>query len=109
MIFMIIPSKYTIYHNVVGMDDAAYGQFIPRMYTELRQRGIPVVDFYDEMMAQRFDKLLYYGTDTHWTEDGLQIALGESLDVIESLEKEDPTSYDNKTGATKEIAQNTMQ
>lgn len=86
MIFMIIPSKYTIYHNVVGTEDSLYGNFIPKMYDELNRRGIPVIQFYDEFMAQRFDKLLYYGTDTHWTEDGLHIALHKSIQFIDSLQ-----------------------
>lgn len=89
MLFMIIPSKYTIYHNLMHVDDSLYGNFIPEMYVELEKRNIPVIDFYEEMMAQRDDKLLFYGTDTHWTEDGLQIALGKTLDKFESLPKED--------------------
>jgi hypothetical protein len=86
MIFTIIPSKYTVYHNVVGVDDSLYGNFIPKMYNELSHRGIPVIKFYDEFMAQRFDKLLYYGTDTHWTEEGLHIALHNSIRLIDSLQ-----------------------
>ena len=86
LIFMIIPSKYTIYHNIIGTDDADYGNFMPRMYAELRKRNIPVIDFYDEFMTKRFDKLLYYSTDTHWTEEGLNIALNKTIQVIDSLD-----------------------
>ena len=68
LVFMIIPSKYTIYHYVVGDDGKKYGNFIPKMYAELKKRNIPVIEVYDEFMAQRKEKLLFYGTDTHWTE-----------------------------------------
>lgn len=85
MIFMIIPSKYTIYHHLFDVPDSTYGNFIPKMYSGLEKRGIPVIKFYDQFMAQRDEKLLYYGTDTHWTEDGLHIALHETLKVLDSL------------------------
>jgi hypothetical protein len=89
MIFMIIPSKYTIYHYLLNVPDADYGRFIPKMYSELEKRGIPVIKVYDQFMAQRDEKLLYYGTDTHWTENGLHIALNETLDVLDSLKDRD--------------------
>jgi hypothetical protein len=97
MIFMIIPSKYTVYHHIVGTEDSLYGNFIPEMYDELNRRGIPVITFYKEFMAQRYNKLLYYGTDTHWTEDGLQIALNKSLQLLNSLQVGKVNSYHTKT------------
>ncbi|MBN1950906.1 MAG: hypothetical protein JW801_06855 [Bacteroidales bacterium] len=108
LVFMIIPSKYTIYHNIAGMEDSKYGQFIPRMYDELRKRNIPVIDFYDEMMAQRYEKLLYFGTDTHWTEAGLHIALNETLKVFRSMEVHaDPVTASFKTAPKNQVALNT--
>ena len=97
MIFMIIPSKYTVYHHIVGTEDSLYGNFIPKMYHELNNRGIPVIEFYDEFMANRFDKMLYYGTDTHWTEDGLHIALNKSIRFFDSLEAENCYVPDTNT------------
>jgi hypothetical protein len=85
MIFMIIPSKYTIYHNLLGVPDSAYSGFIPKMYAGLEKRGIPVIKIYDDYMAQRDSKLLYYGTDTHWTEEGLHIALEKALNIFDTL------------------------
>ncbi len=85
LVFMIIPSKYTIYHYVVGDDGKKYGNFIPKMYAELKKRNIPVIEVYDEFMAQRKEKLLFYGTDTHWTEDGLHIALNKTLNLLHTL------------------------
>jgi hypothetical protein len=85
MIFMIIPSKYTIYHNLLDVPDSTYGGFIPKMYEGLEKRGIPVIHVYDEFMAKRNDTLLYYGTDTHWTETGLHIALNQAIGVLDSL------------------------
>lgn len=84
-IFMVIPSKYTIYHTLLNDDE--YNNFIPRLCKELKIRNIPVINFYDELIAQRDSVLLYYGTDTHWTEEGLNIALNETFKVFYELDQ----------------------
>lgn len=83
-IFMIIPSKYTIYHGLLNDDE--YNNFIPRIERELAKRDIPVVKLYNEFINNKDQDLLYYGTDTHWTEEGLEIALERTLDVINTLQ-----------------------
>jgi hypothetical protein len=97
LIFMIIPSKFTVYHFIIGVQDSQYGNFMPKMYAELEKRGIPVIKIYDEFMAQRKDKLLYYGTDTHWTEEGLHIALNKTLSMIDSLDNKNIASENRPT------------
>lgn len=82
MIFMIIPNKFTIYHNKVDTPKNRYGNLIPKLYAELGRRGIPVIDVLDDYLTYRDRKLLFYGTDTHWTQDGLQIALEKTIEKI---------------------------
>lgn len=85
MAFMIIPSKFTIYCNIVDSLRSSYGNLIPELYRELDERGIPVIKIYDDYLSERDNKLLYFGTDTHWTEDGLQIALKSTIRKIDSI------------------------
>jgi hypothetical protein len=81
MVFMAIPSKYTIYHTLVN--DDKYNNFIPRIYAGLEERGVPVIPVYEDFMAS--DEVLYYGTDTHWTPAGLSIALDNTIKTLKAL------------------------
>ena len=83
MVFMIIPSKYSIYHTLLNKDK--YNNFIPRIHEGLKLREIPMIELYDEFITQRDSMLLYYGTDTHWTEEGLNIALCKTMNLLDSL------------------------
>ncbi|NJK95978.1 MAG: hypothetical protein HC905_14620 [Bacteroidales bacterium] len=84
MIFLAVPSKYTIYHKLLNND--LYNNFLPRLYKELESRKIPVVKLLDHY--QKSDELLYYPTDAHWTQAGLDIALKKTLMVIDSVKYE---------------------
>lgn len=77
-VFVPIPNKYTLYHNLVNND--AYSGFLPKIYEGLHKRNIPVVELYD--VYQDSDEILFYGTDTHWNKKGMEIALNEVLKVI---------------------------
>ncbi len=81
MVFMAIPSKYTIYHKL--LNDDRYNNFIPRLYAGLEERGIPVVPLYSDYIDN--EEVLYYGTDTHWNKKGLNIALDNTIEVFNSL------------------------
>lgn len=81
MVFMAIPSKYTICHTVVNSD--TYNNFIPRLYNGLEKRGVPIIPVYEDFKAS--EEVLYYGTDTHWREAGLEIALNNTLDTLKKL------------------------
>ncbi|MBN1598306.1 MAG: hypothetical protein JW894_08425 [Bacteroidales bacterium] len=83
LIFIIIPSKYTVYHTLINKDE--YNNFIPRMYLALKERNIPVIEIYNEFIANRDKQRLYYGTDTHWTEEGLHIALSKTLQIFDTI------------------------
>jgi len=81
MVFMAIPSKYTICHTVVNEDE--YNEFLPRLYAGLEERGIPCIPVYEDFVTS--SELLYYSTDTHWNQKGLDIALDNTVKVLESL------------------------
>lgn len=81
MVFMAIPSKYTIYHTLINNDP--YNNFIPRLYAGLEERGIPVIPVYEDF--KNSDEVLFYGTDTHWNSKGVSIALDNTIEVFESL------------------------
>ncbi len=83
MVFMVIPSKYSIYHTLLNND--TYNNFIPRIDEGLKLRGVPMIELYDEFIAQRDSLLLYYGTDTHWTEEGLNITLSKTMNLLDTL------------------------
>ena len=83
MVFMAIPSKYTIYHTLVNQDE--YNNFLPRLYAGLEARGIPYIPIYDEFMKAKSEDWIYYGSDTHWTQKGLDVALDKTLEVLEAL------------------------
>lgn len=81
VIFCPIPNKYTVYHKLINEEDE-YNNFLPRIYEEMKKRGINYVNLYDQFMNA--DTLLYYGTDTHWNAKGVDIALGEIIKKIDN-------------------------
>ena len=83
LVFMSIPSKYTIHHTL--LNDDPYNNFLPRMYEGLEKRGIPVIKLYEDF--KNADQVLYYGTDTHWRQVGLEIALDNTVELMNKLEK----------------------
>jgi len=82
MVFMPIPSKYTIYHKLINNDP--YNNFLPRLYEGLALRGVPTINLYDDYMNAT--AVLYYGTDTHWNKKGIDIAIDKTLDCIKSMQ-----------------------
>jgi hypothetical protein len=81
MVFMAIPSKYTIYHTF--LNDDPYNDFIPRLYTGLEKQGIPVIPLYEDFINS--EEVLYFGTDTHWNAKGLSIAIDYTVELLDSL------------------------
>ncbi len=65
------------------MNDDKYNDFIPRLYAGLEKRGIPVVPVYSDFINA--DTVLYYGTDTHWNQEGRDIAVHDILEVLDSI------------------------
>lgn len=77
-IFLPVPNKYTIYHNIINNDK--YNDFLPRIYTELRKRNVKVVELYDAYIESKRE--LYFPTDTHWNDEGINIAMSLLLKTI---------------------------
>lgn len=91
MVFLPIPSKYTIYHKLINNDP--YNNFLPRLYEGLARRGVPTIKLYDDYMNAT--EVLYYGTDTHWNKKGIDIALDKTVAYIENEQKNDYIALDS--------------
>ncbi len=81
LIFIVLPSKYTVYHKLVN--NHKYNNFIPAIYKGLEERKVPVVKVFNDFMNS--DDLMFYPTDTHWTPAGLEIALKKTIQVMDSV------------------------
>ncbi len=82
MVFMGIPSKYTVNHTLIN--DDPYNNFLPRIQAGLEQRGVPYIPLFEEYIESQ--EVLYFGTDTHWNERGQQIALEKTLRTLDTLD-----------------------
>ena len=81
MVFMAIPSKYTIYHTL--LNDDPYNDFLPRIHAGLEERGIPVIPLYEDYINS--EEVLFFGTGSHWNATGLSIAIDNTVDLLDSL------------------------
>lgn len=79
MVFLPIPSKISIYSEMVF--DDPYNEFLPRIYDGLKSRGVHVIDLYHPYKAST--NILYFPSDTHWNEKGIDLALDVTLDYLE--------------------------
>ena len=70
LIFLPIPSRYTIYHRFARADP--YDDFLPRLYKELARRKVAYVDLYDPFLSSR--ESVFFPTDVHWNGRGITIA-----------------------------------
>ena len=77
-LFIPVPNKYTIYHTLINNDE--YNDLLPRIYDCLEKKGIPVVRLYNDFLNS--EEVLYYGTDTHWNKNGVDIAITKTLEKI---------------------------
>lgn len=90
MIFMPVPSKYTIYHKIVN--DDPYNDLLPRLYKGLSERGVPYIDLYEDFLQA--EEVLYYGTDTHWNPKGLDMALRKTVSRVREM-GDDQIAFDS--------------
>lgn len=75
---VLVPNKITVYHDLAT--DVEYDNFIPRIQAELEAEAVRHVDVFDPLMSS--DKQVFYTTDSHWNQNGLEIAvksIGEAL------------------------------
>lgn len=78
VVYMPIPAKYTLYHTIINNDQ--YNNFLPRLYKGLEERNVRYIDLYNSFIHA--DTLLFYGTDTHWNQKGIDIALEKTMEYI---------------------------
>ncbi len=78
IVYLPLPAKYTLYHQVINNDP--YNQFLPRLYEGLEKRSVKFIDVYDKFLES--DTLLYYHTDSHWNQRGIDIAYKETIDYL---------------------------
>ncbi len=80
LVYLPLPARYTLYHTVINHD--TYNNFLPRLYEGLDKRGIKYVKVFDDLI-NRTDTI-YYRTDEHWKQKGLDIAYNKTIDYIKS-------------------------
>jgi hypothetical protein len=82
MVFLPVPGKYTIYHQLTNSSDK-YDDFLPRLYKILDQYNIPVIKLYDPFKQSK--ELVYWGSDTHWNNEGIDIAAKKTAEAVNVL------------------------
>ncbi|MBN2522559.1 MAG: hypothetical protein JXB24_04760 [Bacteroidales bacterium] len=80
MIYLPLPAKYTLYHTVINNDN--YNDFLPRLYKGLDKRGVKYVNVYDDFTNS--DTILYYHTDSHWNQKGIDMAYKKVVATIQA-------------------------
>jgi hypothetical protein len=80
LLFLPLPAKYTLYHGLIN--DDPYNEFLPRLYEGLQERGVKYIDVFDKYLES--DTLLFYRTDSHWNQKGIDMAYKETLQFINS-------------------------
>ncbi|MBN2612182.1 MAG: hypothetical protein JXB00_11545 [Bacteroidales bacterium] len=78
IVYMPLPAKYTLYHGVVNNDK--YNDFLPRLFNGLKKRGVEYIDVYEDY--KNSSDTLYYRTDSHWNEKGIEFALTKTLEYF---------------------------
>jgi acetyltransferase AlgX (SGNH hydrolase-like protein) len=80
LVYLPIPAKYTINHELMNQDK--YNGFLPSLYEGLDERRIRYVNIYNDFLES--PDTLYYRTDSHWTQAGIDLAYSRTMDYIES-------------------------
>ena len=80
LIYLPLPAKYTLYHGFVN--DDKYNHFLPKLYEGLRKRGIEFIEVYEDF--KNSDEILFYRTDSHWNEKGIQMAFNKTLEYFKN-------------------------
>ncbi len=81
LIFMPVPTKYTLYHALVSHD--RYDLFLPRLCAALKRRGVNTVELYERFAAER--DTIYFPTDSHWNARGAALALEQTMNTLNEL------------------------
>ncbi len=99
LLFVPVPNKISIYSCLIS--DVPYNDFLPKLYKELDMRGVDYIDLFT--LFSRSTEILYHGTDTHWNEKGVQLALElflKKLNNNQSILKSDRMFFGTLTSHT---------
>jgi len=80
VVYLPLPAKYTLYHGVINDDE--YNDFLPRLYDGLDKLGVRHIKVFNDF--KNSDTLLYYRTDGHWNQKGIDLAYNTTIDYIKS-------------------------
>jgi hypothetical protein len=78
LIYLPLPAKYTLYHGFVNDDE--YNHFLPELYEGLRKRGVEFIEVYEDF--KNAGEIIYYRTDSHWNEKGIQMAFNKTMEYF---------------------------
>ncbi len=78
LIYLPLPAQYTICHEVVNND--VYNNFLPELYEGLDKKGVEYINVFEDF--KKAGKDIFYGTDGHWNEKGIQIGLKKTLEYF---------------------------
>jgi hypothetical protein len=80
LVYMPLPARYTLYHTVINHD--TYNNFLPRLYKGLDKRGVKYVQVYNDFI--NCADTIYYRTDEHWKQEGINISYNKVINYIRS-------------------------
>lgn len=80
LIFLPIPAKYTLYHSLINNDE--YNNFLPRFYEELEEKDVKFIRIFEDFLNA--DDILYFGTDSHWKKNGMDIAVNKIMEFLKN-------------------------
>lgn len=85
LLFLPIPAKYTLYHTFINNDP--YNNFLPLFYAELETKDVNYIRLLNDYLNA--NEILYYGTDSHWKKNGMDMAVEKIMEFMEN----DSTMY----------------
>ena len=80
LLFLPIPAKYTLYHKFINDDE--YNNFLPRFYDELGKKDVKFIRIFEDYLYS--DEILYYGTDSHWKNKGMDMAVDKIMEFLKN-------------------------
>ena len=82
-VFLPVPNKATIYHDLVPLDSQPV--FLARLIQRLKADSIRVVDTFEMFTRAAKRELLYFQDDTHWNERAISLTHSELQRQLEDL------------------------
>lgn len=86
-LFVPMPDKETLYYDLVPGAPPSQPAYFRRLLAELKKAGVPTVDLLTPFEKSRAaDRgVLYLMDDSHWSPEGVQLAVGEIAAALDGL------------------------